>query len=261
MSISIKQYREFKRKLQKYEYQNYNKIYIIPCNGDSDWHELAERSALIYYYEVCPKVNSKTKFSADTLSFYDQYRMGYIRTLGIDHIRNNLKKVGLYQNESSHNGIHIFTLNKTFTPEYIQELWQKEEARRIKNLTPVDAHNLDPELHQLLVTLSMRLHNLCNNRLDKLSACTNGATIVKLVDALLANYHRLTMLKKNSSSGNLELLGAMRKDIYELIVQIKVVSDIKLFNFETIASLSENLYLVRDRIELQIKNLSRRDKS
>lgn len=253
MATSIRQYRELKRKLKKYESQNYNKIYLIPCNGNSDWHELAEHSALIYYYEVCKKLNSKTKFFADTLSFYDQYDIGYIRTLGIDHLRDNLKKVKLYQKESNNNGIRIFSLNKTFTADCIRKLWQEEKARRANNLTPTDAYNLDPELHQLLVALSIRLHSLCNNRLDKLSAHTNGVIIVRLADALLANYHRLTMVKQASSPEVAILLDTMRKDVLSLIVQIKVLSDIKMLSLETIASLSENIYLIRDRIELQIK--------
>lgn len=257
-ATSIKQYRELKRKLQKYEIDNFNKIYLIPCNGDSDWHELAEHSALIYYYEVCQKLGSKTKFFADTLSFYDQYKIGYIHTLGVNRIRDNLKEIGLYKSETKDGGILIFKLNKTFTAGEIQTLWQQEKARRLKNITPLEAHNLDPELHQILTALSTRLHSVCNNRLDKLSSHTNGATIIQLITELLANYHRLSMFKNPSPEKLTKFLIKMRKDVYDLAIYIQILGESRLLDLETIASLSNSVFLVRDRIENQLKTIVRK---
>ena len=257
-AITIKQYRALKRKLQKYEIDNYDKLYLIPCNGKENWYELAEHSALIYYYEVCQKIGSKTKFFADALSFYDQYKMGYVHTLGINHVRENLKAVNLYKSESSEGKIRIFTLNKTFEANYIQGLWQQEKERRIKNLTPVDAHNLDPELHQQLVALSARLHNICNNRLGKLSRSTNGANIILLITELLADYHRLTMLQRFSHKNLAEILIRMRKNVYDLAIYVKILGESRLINLETITGISESIYLIRDRIEGQLKAIAKK---
>ncbi len=253
--ISIKLYRSLKRKLQRYEADNYDKIYLIPCNGSENWRELAEHSALIYYYEVCEKLNSKAHFYADTLSLYDEYNIGYMRTLKIDNIRRNLKRVGLYKSEAVNDKFYIFTLNKTFTPNHLAMLKKREEERRAKNLTVIGTNNLNPELHQLIVANATRMHRLCNNHLDKLSSQTIGHDIVCLSDGLLTYYYRLTAIKTTTSPYAIQVLGKMRSNVYSLIFNVRVLGDTKLWDLRTVTSISESLYTIRDKIESQIKRI------
>ena len=252
--ISIKKYRDIKRNLQALEQTNYDSIIIIPCSGDSGWHEIAEHSALFYYYEVCQKLNLKNNFFADVTSFYDQYEIGYMRTLSPDSIKTNLKRAGLYQSEETKSYYTIVKLTKSFTKGEIAELKSREHARRLQNLTVEGAINLDPELHQILVSLARRLHKLCNNKLDKLSTITRGAEIVNLADHVLLEYHQIT-----AGARALENLISMRKELYHLIFLIKVMGDVKLWDLEICVSVTEPLVNAKNRVESLIKKQAKKE--
>ena len=253
--ISIKEYRNIKRKLKELEQKNCQKIIAIPCSGDQGWYEIAENSALIYYYEVCQKLDTKNKFLADTHSYYDQYEIGFMRSKGIDVVRERLKKAGLYLSESKTNEIYTFNLNTKFSHQKLAALRKREHGRRLDNLTSVQANNLDPELHHLLSTSAIRLHRICGSRLDKLSSQLNGVKIVTLIDGLLIQYHQTTMLSKHHVKRIQEQLENMRKDIYQLILEVKVLGEAKLWNLELCASVSEPLFGARDHIESHLKKV------
>ena len=253
--ISLREYRNSKRKLKELEKKNYQKIIAIPCSGDQGWYEIAEHSALIYYYEVCQKLGAKNKFLADTHSYYDQYEIGYMRSRGVDTIRERLKKADLYFSEETDNQTYIFNLNTKFSHQKLTALKKREHNRRLDNLTPIQANNLDPELHHLITTLASRLHRVCNSRLDKLSSQINGARIINLIDGLLIQYHQTTMLSKHHRGRIQSQLESMRRDIYQLIFEVKVLGETRLWNLELCASISENLFEVRNHIESHLKKV------
>ena len=253
--ISIKEYRNLKRKLKELEQKNCQKIIAIPCSGDQGWYEIAEHSALIYYYEVCQKLDAKNKFLADTRSYYDQYEIGYMRSKGVDVIRERIKQAGLYLSEAETNHIYTFNLNAKFSHQKLAALKKREHSRRLDNLTPIQANNLDPELHHLLTTSSARLHRICGSRLDKLSSQVNGARIVVLIDNLLIQYHQTTMLSKHHRKRIQSQLESMRHDIYSLIFEVKILGEAKLWNLELCASVSETLYEIRNRVESHLKKV------
>jgi len=259
--ISIKQYRNIKRNLEEMEATNFDSIIAIPCNGSQDWHEIAEHSALFYYYEVCRKLKLKNKFMADTMSFYNQYQIGYIRSLGVDAIRQNLKKVDLYKAEERRAHFTIFKLKKSFTEAEIKALEHAENERRLHNLTVADTNNLDPELHQILVNLAIRLHRICNSRLDRLSSQTIGVDIIRLIDDALEKYHQLTLIQKGSKEKILDKLHAMRKDIYLILIKVKVIGEAKLWDLELCASISEPLNAAKEEIEKNLRKLIKKEKS
>lgn len=253
--ISMKRYRQYKLKLKSLERANRNAIMMIPCSGSKNWHEMAERSALIYYYEVCKKLKRKVKFFADTMSLYDQYEIGYIRSLGVDTIRENLKKVGLYKSELKEEDLVVFQLNTEYSKEAIQKLQETEMSRRQKNLAPESTGLLNPTLHQILVRSSNRLHGLCMRRLDKLSSQTNGADIVRLVDGMLENYHQAAMLPTKLKPRIIEKYSEMRKTVYILIIKIRLLGEVGLWDFDMCSSVTELFMQARDLIEQELAKL------
>lgn len=255
-TITSKQYHKLKLSLKKLEEHNYNHIYIIPCNGSKGWLELAEHSALFFYYEVCKKLHLNNKFMDDSSSFYNQYEIGYMRTLSSDAIVRSLQRAKLFKSIEREGYFIIITLNKTFTVREVEELKATEEKRRLDNLTVVDAVNLNPRLHQALVKLCTRLHRVCNHRLDALATRTNGAALVALADDTLATYHQITMMKNVDKSKIIEKLTHMRTNIYNLIVQVKVIGDAKLLDLTICASLAESVIVIRDLIEQNLKELA-----
>ncbi len=198
-TVTIQQYRINKRILKNLEANNHDQIIVMPCDGEKGWCDIAENSALIYYYEVRMKLNGKNKFFADNKSYYDQYEIGYMRTKGVDSVRKSLKELNLLESEFVKDEFfHIFQLKHKFSTEHLNKLRKREFRRRLENSLPVETSHLDPELWQNLATASTRLHQLCTHRLDHLSSNTNGARIIALIDSALGDYHRLvTIPEKN----------------------------------------------------------------
>lgn len=253
--ISNKRYRQYKLKLRSLERANYDTVMMIPCAGSKNWHELAEHSALIYYYEVCAKMKRKVRFFVDVMSLYNQYEIGYIRSLGVGTIRENLKAVGLYKSESKEGDLITFQLNTRYSREKIQELYEAEMTRRRANLTPEPTGLINPVLHQMLTQSSSRLHGLCNQRLDKLSSQTNGAEIVKLIDGMLERYHQVAMMTMKQRPKIVQKYTEMRKAVYELVIKIRVLGDAKLWDLEVCASVTEPLEQARSLIEEELGKL------
>lgn len=258
--ISIQEYRHNKRRLIAEEQDNFCKIIAIPCSGNKNWYEIAEHSALIYYYDVCHRFNLGTKLHVDAHSYYVQYLIGFIRNKGVDDFRANLKKAKLYQSEEQKGNSYHFILNHSYTEDQITEFNTKERQRRVDLLTPITTHNLNPELHYLITNLASRLHNLCNSRLDRLSSQVNGAEIIRLIDHIQENYLWVTMISNPKSPKLKQKYQEMRHDIYTLIIKIKVLSNLKLWNLEICASLTDSLNPIRDIIDQTLKNLIKTEK-
>lgn len=258
--ISNTQYNRIKLNLEEMEKTNYDSIIIIPCSGSQGWHEIAERSALFYYYGVCEKFHLNNHFFADNMSLYNPYSIGYMRTLNPGTIRTNLKRAKLYKSEETKSFFTVFKLSRSYTIEEIRELEDAERERRLKNLTVEEAVNLDPELHQILVNLSARLHHICNSTLDKLSARTRGVEIVNLIDNALVEYHQITFTKNLPKSTILNKLTNMRREIYQLIFLVKVLGEARVWDLEVCISISESLKDAKNRIELNIKRFTKKPK-
>lgn len=67
-----KTYRVLKRDLIGVEEENTGEIIMQKCAGKGDWFEIADNSALIYYYYVCQVLKVKNlRFEDDYNSFYE----------------------------------------------------------------------------------------------------------------------------------------------------------------------------------------------
>lgn len=259
--ISIKKYRQIKLKIRALEETNYDAIYVVPCSGNQNWREVTEHSALIYYYEVCQKLQRRVKFCADTLSFYDQYKIGYIRTLGVDTVRENLKKTGLYKSESEEAEVHVFYLTKRFTKHKMQQLEKAEMARRQENMMPIPAGALNPVLYQLLVRQSTEIYKLCIKRLDRLTRQTNGAIMMKIANGMLESYHLMAMAKNAPRGKMIRQYGEMRKQAYLLLLKVQVMGEIRIWDLETCSHLAELVKSVRDLVEQELKKLLKEERN
>lgn len=257
-NISIRKHRNIKARIKRLEHKNYDTIYCLPCAGDKGWYEIAERSALFYYYGACHTLGIRAKFNADTASFYDQYELGFIRFRGVDSLRENLQKAGMLDDEKRDDGVYVFKLKYQYSEQEISEMIKREKTRRNRNLATVPTGSLDPHLHQYLVHSSARLHRLCNGRLDKLSSQQNGARIVRLIDNLLLIYYQLAMFEKTPVPQVVTKFEEMRHDIYALIIEVQILSVARLWDAEVCASICETLFLARDRIELNLKKYQKK---
>lgn len=228
---SSQDYHKIKAKAKEAERTNFDKLILIPCSGNGEWYELAEHSAVFYYHKVCLQLGVEVAFYADTDSYVVQYEIGYIRCHGLDAVRSRLKKINLYKDEYTQNGCFIFSLATHFTKAETEKLVQAELARRAKNQSIVKITHSDPLLHQTLRELSEKLHRACETQLTRLSANTNGARMLGLIDTTLVYYYGLCSARTPSiSAGEWECLG---KNINSLLIELELASEAKLLPRKT----------------------------
>ncbi len=262
--VSIKEYRRLKSLVKAMEATNYDQIIVVTCDGKEGWRDLAEHSALIYYYAVCERlgVNNNSKFMSDANSFYTKYDIGYMRTKGLDAVRKNLLKLGLYESERAENEyIHIFKLRRTFTPAEIEDFYRRETERRLKNSLPVDSEVIDPCLWHNIAQFATTLHNKANNNLDKLTSSVNGKRIIELADNLLKNYLSASAIAKNHDQQALKYLKTMRSDLRALTLEIKIISAIKQWDAYICVDLISKAETIKNSLDANIARFAKPPKA
>ena len=257
--ISIQEYRKIKRKLIKDERVNFDHITAIPCSGNSNWYEIAEHSALFYYYNVCRKLQLPTKFHADTDSRYLKYSIGYIRSKGVDYFREKLKAAALYESEEMRNNVYVFRLKVEYSVKEMEKYKADEIKRRARMSSQLPSYNTDPALHQLIASSGARLHRVTKPNQDRPSIGPFAPVILELTRSLMQNYYRLTFIRNAGSLEYQRTLNAMRSDIYELLINIQMLYDFKLWSSDLAASVSNPLFKARNLIEDKIRRREKGD--
>lgn len=254
--VSIKDYRRLKRIIKTMEATNYDKIIVATCDGKEGWRDIAEHSALIYYYAVRKKLNGQNKFMSDANSFYTRYDIGYMRTKGLNAVRDNLIKLGLYKSERAENKyIHIFELSYTFTQQELDDYYKQEIERRLKNSLPLDAEVIDPKLWHQIVHLSTVLHTKTNHNLGKITGEANGVRIITLADNMLKNYLRTSVTGDDHDQKAIGYLELMQTDLCELSLEIKVLSALKQWGPELCVSLMDEVCIIKTSLEQNLAKL------
>lgn len=251
--VSRHEYERLKIRAIKFENKNDKFVLVLPCNGDSGWHELCENSALIYKYLVCMPLGRPATLADDFDSHYVQYSIGRVRTRGTDTVRKRLRQAGLYADETEKDGCVIFELNRRIGKEEMDKLRDEEMQRQSALNSVVKVKDSDPVLHQKMVEVATRLHRICFRRLDKLSSATNGARMVERADEMLRIYYRMGSEASDAverAESWRQMLAAAR----QLLVELQIVAGLKLWTREDCVRIAEQVEVLIARIEWDVKH-------
>lgn len=256
--ISIEKYRELKQTLKKYEADNNNQIILVPCSGSAGWYEIAEHSALFYYYKVCLPLNIKINFENDANSFYTPYEIGRIRVREPAKVMERIKSAKLYEKSGTKNHCIIIFLKTRYKESEIARLKEIELSRRSNNSRIVNITFIDPTLFQALSEASTRLHKACTSQLDRLSSQTNGQRIVSTIDGMLLKYYRMCHSKKNVFPSK------TWRDLYDdtetLLFEIEILGETKLWGRDTCLSIGKIILRIQAKIEGRMNDALLREK-
>lgn len=154
MALERNTYRSLKRDLIGIEEENVGEVILQKCSGRGDWFEIADHSALIYYYYVIQVLKIKNvRFEADYDSFFEQYKIGRIRVRGVDRVRERMEKVGLYGGEHVINNRVVFVLKKSLTKDKLRILEKREAKRRLNLNKTVEIAHSDPLFYRNLAEM------------------------------------------------------------------------------------------------------------
>ena len=240
-------YRASKRDLIMMEEGNRSEIILQKCAGDGNWFEMADNSALLYYYHVGRRIKIKNiLFRDDNDSFFEQYKIGKIAARGIGAIRKRVIQAGLYAREYRMNTKWVIVLNKTFTDEQVRALYKKEVKRRMDLNKTVEIAHADPIFYRNLSELIKKFHRICSSKLDKLSSQTNGARIVSLADDMMSLYLHSTDLNEDMLDARIEDWKSIRSKAYHLKYEIQILDIAGLWSAELCLNAFESAeFLIR----------------
>ena len=257
-TITRKQYKLAKTQLIRKEQQNADHIYIIYCAGNKGWCEAGDRSAMYYYFEVAKRFGLTNKFKVDSTEYNTPYKIGYVRIPNLDVVRNYLKEAELYKSEGCDSEqTFYFELKKPYSKSEIEAYETKIKHELLQNLTIAPAENLSPEFYQLTVNLGRRIISVCNSQLDRLTRDTVGFGIVNAITKSIDQYHRITKLDKKSKIVVKERWQEIRRNIYDVIFNFKVLSDIGAISSKDAVNIVEGLDRIRAIVEKEILCLER----
>ncbi|MBR3332298.1 hypothetical protein IKG28_01550 [Candidatus Saccharibacteria bacterium] len=243
--VTPERYKEAKKNLKSLELSNQDKIMLLRYKGTGEWYEIAEHSALFYYYKVCDKLASKPNFENDSDSYYYPYEIGRIRTRNPELIISRVKEAKLYKNTVKKNGLIIINLNTKFSQDKIAGFLKTEEERREKNRKIIHVEYSDPTLYRMLCLVTERLHKACNNKMNRVTSQTNGARILTKIDHALFLYMRFCDKKNAPSSEEWdEILG----DVQSVIYEINILCGSGIWGHSIASSFGEELIGIRRRI-------------
>lgn len=259
--VTSKEFHRNKRRLIELERRNYDKIIMLPRTGvkgkDRQWYEIADHSALIYYYEVCEVLGEMAKFGNDVDSYYDRYEIGLICMNGSNKLRLLVQKAGLYGKEEDVDGYRVIHLKKKFTAAHLKELKRKERQRRKENNEIIKVDFVDPELYIWLRETAENLHRVCNNHFTKLAMWTNGQRMVILADKILNNYQKLSMVPKDKGETKLVFWQGIYRDTKDLTYEIQTALAVKVMSSADGAAVCERLRKALKKIKLYHNNLAK----
>ncbi|MBR2543521.1 hypothetical protein IKF03_02920, partial [Candidatus Saccharibacteria bacterium] len=244
--ISIEKYRELKDKLIVAEKTNYNKILIIPCSGNKGWYEMAENSALIYYYKICEALNLKVNFESDQDSYYHPYELGRIRLRSPELIKTRIKSANLLKDAKEKNHCYAFALNLNLTKKDLLNLKALELKRREENRSLVKINFSDPIFHFHLIESAHRLHESCSSKLDKLSSQQNGARLVNLIDSIILKYYQTPKIDR-------QLYAEFLEKINQIIYEVQLLSETRLWGAETSSSVISPILELKNLLKKRLK--------
>lgn len=226
--ITRPEYRRNKEKLREYERKNCNRISAIPCSGKDGWYEIAENSALIYSYVVCEKLGLMKPIHGDEDSFYLQYELGRIRMRGVSEIERNLEQAGMKYQKVEKNYCVVYVLKQGFTQTEMAELRDRELRRQHELNSIVKVTTMEPELHQVISHLSVRIHQICP-KMEKHAAAANGKRMMELIDGILVDYYEIC---KTHRRATVEDWRDMRRRLDRLLCELQLICEVKLYSRE-----------------------------
>ncbi|MBR2658718.1 hypothetical protein IKD57_02345 [Candidatus Saccharibacteria bacterium] len=258
--VSRKEYEKLKRRAIRFEPTNFGFILVIPCEGEHDWCEMSDYSALYYKYYVCEQLGVPVRMTDDLDSFYTQYEIGRVRVKGYNSVRKRLEKLGMLKAEETRDRCVIFQLNKKFTKTEREGFLEEEKEKQANANRIVRVEFSDPALYQKMVEAATRLHRVCMRRMDKLASITNGKRMVELADDMIRGYYDMSAMDQNDKEKIMAGWHKLQKQATQLLVEMQIVASLKLWTRENCIEIAENIIDIKNRIEGHIKRESDRFK-
>lgn len=285
--ITPKTYERFKKFVIRTERDNYDSIYITPCAGNADWHEIGDHSALFYYHDVLKNRTKKPKFNYDTFSgYYNHYEFGRISVKNIDDVTHAIKIAKIPISSITHldaagrpttSEIHItrIRLGITYTDGEVFNLTAQEKKRRTQALRVPHAGEALPDLYLDISNFATAIHHLCNRNFDKIARKNIAETILKQSDSLFRTYLEISTIfsiigEAERTNPTVYFYGirkiidkyqSINQTISDLIISLQMIYSYQYINAEHCCVAHSQLLSIKERVVKTTKYLQQKEQN
>lgn len=251
--VTREEYVELKQRVLEFEKTNRKFVVLVPCEGDMDWCEMGENSALIFKYKVCLELGEPVNLTDDLDNHHVKFPLGRIRTRGYERTRRLLKAQGIYKTEVVRNKCVFFEIKPPLSEDELYDLRQKELTVQEEANSIVKADYTDPVLYQKMLNFGTDLHAYCSRDLRKLERDTNGRRIVGLLDMMMRNYFEVSTLTM-SKAIRMAKWEEMYTQSHLLLAELQIMAGLKLWSRERCVMMGERIIEIKGRIKRNLDN-------
>ena len=237
-------YEAIKSHVYEWESHNYDKLILFKSRGEGGWYKMGGNSAIIYHYEIAPKLGRKSNLNID-LDYFSKFSNGVVSIRGIETLTKELETIGVKMIENKNDDVIIFKLKTRLSKQQIEVLLgiEEEKIKQINRLV-LPKGPTNPDLYRQLRDLLKRLCELCRKAgaPDRDIFMTEMARRSKL---MMEGYFALAQGRKD--------VGKVKKELVAhaeiLLVDMQMISDLRIISPNDGARLSAILVKIERLVE------------
>lgn len=243
-----KLYATNKSTLMQFESTNYDSIALM--RSTHDFYKVFGHSALFYTYSIAPKLNLKANLQTDH-DFTAKSEHGFISIRDPESLDKPFRTLGITKSPTKSSDFIMYKLPWTFTTKQLTHFIDNNhhKLRHFNHVVMVD--NAIPILFVQSEELLKAVYENVRNMPGPVERQAFGYQLVTATSDMLHLYLDLTngIIPKDTC------LKAMREKLYFIKYQVKLISDLKIWQPKVAARIGDIIIKVQDIITQELKNI------
>lgn len=250
---SYAEYRTVKRKVIDLETRNFSHLVLFPAsdkdtNEEKRWYNMGGNSAIIYAYEIAPRIKREVALRHDMDNGDDKFHSGMCSIADLELLKTKLEEIGITKVRTLKDGIVIFDLKREYTKTEIREM-QKQEQKRLDQLNKlIYSKILFPDIHRQILELEKTIPAKVK-KMDKTYREVIGIRMIDSLMELMRAYSRMAHGDITEAEGGAAMLLALD----DMLGEIAIFNELKLWEVSACARVGQVVVGAKQLIKGRIK--------
>jgi len=191
---SYARYRENKKKVIDLESRNKQFLVLWPAsdsdtNKDHKFYNMGGNSAIIYCYEIGPRIKRKPTLRRDMDNGTEKFHSGICSVQDVDKLTEKLAEIGI-RRQKDFGDLVIFKLHREYLKTEIREMLKAEQAKLDALNKLLYSKVLYPDIHAQILELKRLIPAKVKN-MDKTYREVVGMEMIRSMMELVKNYSQM----------------------------------------------------------------------
>lgn len=229
---SYARYRENKKKVIDLESRNNRYLILYPAsdvdtNKKEAFYNMGGVSAIIYCYEIGPRIKRKPTLRRDMDNGSEKFHSGICSVADVDKLAEKLAEIGIKRVKSPGDLI-FFKLCREYTKNEIKEMLKSEQEKLDSLNKLLYSKVLYPDIHKQIIELKRIIPAKVKN-MDKTYREVIGMKMIDSMMELVKNYSQMAHGEITPEVG----AKAMLLELDMILEEISIFNELKLWEVST----------------------------